>query len=117
MKESDVIALVAWFVLMPIFGIVGYVYDISWLLYVFGGFMLLTYIFFLITGALACLGTILLVLSWVIGYYVTSSFWIGLLLGSCITASVLSITLIAVLCFSGISTISRWLKGNKGDDY
>ena len=111
MKAIEIIGVIVWLVLMPILGIVGYLKDISWLLYVFGGIITLTELCFLITGALRCLGSILLILSFVIGYGITKSFWIGMLLGSCITASILSIGLIIIMCFSGMATITNWIKG------
>ena len=110
MKAIDIIGVIVWLIIMPILGIVGYMNDISWLLYVFGGIITLTELFFLFTGALRCLGSILLIISVIIGYSITKSFLIGMLLGSCITASVLSVGLIIIMCFSGVSTITGWLK-------
>ena len=111
MKAVEIIGVIVWLVLMPILGIVGFLKDISWLLYVFGGIITLTELCFLITGALRCLGSILLILSFVIGYSITKSFWIGMLLGSCITASILSVGMILIMCFSGMETITDWIKG------
>ena len=114
MKAIEIIGVIVWLVLMPIMGIVGYLYDISWLLYVFGGIITLTELCFLFTGALRCLGSVLLIISVIIGYSITKSLWIGMLLGSCITASILSVGLIIMMCFSGVSTITGWFK--KGGD-
>lgn len=110
MKTIEIIGVIVWLVLMPVLGIVGYVKDISWLLYVFGGIITITELCFLFTGTLRCLGSVLLILSFIIGYSITNSFWVGLLLGSCITASVLSIGLIIIMCFSGVSAITGFLK-------
>lgn len=116
MKGYEIFGVAIWLVLMPILGIVGYFYDISWLLYVFGGIIALTEVIFLFTGALRCFGSILLIVSCAIGYSITKSFWIGLLLGSCITAAFLSVGLVVVLCFSGMSTITSFLKRDKTND-
>lgn len=62
MKAIEIIGVIVWLVLMPILGIVGYLKDISWLLYVFGGIITLTELCFLIR-AQRCLGSILLILS------------------------------------------------------
>ena len=110
MKTIEIIGVIVWLVLMPVLGIVGYINDISWLLYVFGGIITLTELCFLFTGALRCFGSVLLILSFIIGYGITKSFWIGMLLGSCITASILSIGLLIMMCFSGVSTITGFLK-------
>lgn len=110
MKAIEIIGVIVWLVLMPILGIVGYMNDISWLLYVFGGIITLTELCFLFTGALRCFGSVLLVISCIIGYSITKSLWIGMLLGSCITASILSIGLIILMCFSGVSTVTGWIK-------
>ena len=58
--KSEYLFVAVWLVLLPIMGIIGYVYDISWLFYIIGGLIALTEIFFLFTGALRCLGSILL---------------------------------------------------------
>lgn len=110
MKAIEIIGVIVWLVLMPVLGIVGYINDISWLLYVFGGIITLTELCFLFTGSLRCFGSVLLILSFIIGYGITKSFWIGMLLGSCITASILSIGLLIMMCFSGVSTITGFLK-------
>ena len=110
MKAIEIIGVIVWLVLMPVLGIVGYVYDISWLLYVFGGIITLTELCLLFAGALRCLGSVLLVISCIIGYSITKSLWIGMLLGSCITASIISTGLIILMCFSGVSTITGWIK-------
>ena len=113
MKAIDILGVVIWLVLLPILGIVGYMKDIMWLFYLSGGIILLTNIIFLFTGALRCFGSILLVLSCIIGYSIAHSLWTGLMLGACITSGFLSILLVLVLCFSGVSTISSWFKGPK----
>lgn len=109
-SKSEYIFVAVWLVLLPIIGIVGYIYDFLWIFYIIGGLIALTEIFFLFTGALRCLGSLLLVLSCIIGYSITNSLWIGLLLGSCITASILSIGLIVIMCFSGLTTLTEWFK-------
>lgn len=108
--KSEYLFVAVWLVLLPIIGIIGYLYDVSWLFYIVGGLIALTELFFLFAGALRCLGSILLIASCIIGYSITNSFWIGLLLGSCITASILSIGLIVIMCFTGLTTITEWLK-------
>lgn len=108
--NSDFLFVGIWIVLLPIIGIIGYVCDLSWLFYIIGGIVTLTEIFLLFTGALRCLGSVLLIISCVIGYSITNSLWIGMLLGSCVTASVLSIGLVVFMCFSGVSTITGWFK-------
>lgn len=115
MKAIEIIGVIVWLVLMPVLGIVGYMNDISWLLYVFGGIITLTELCFLFTGALRCFGSVLLVISCIIGYSITKSLWIGMLLGSCITASILSIGLIILMCFSGVSTVTGWIKKDGRD--
>ena len=108
--NSEYLFVAVWLVLLPFIGIIGYIYDVSWLFYIIGGLITLTELIFLFTGALRCLGSILLILSFVIGYSITNSFWIGILLGSCITASVLSIGFVVLMCFSGISAITGFFK-------
>ena len=110
MKAIEIIGVIVWLVIIPVLGIVGYMYDISWLLYVFGGIIILTELCFLFTSALRCFGSVLLVISCIIGYSITKSLWIGMLLGSCITASILSVGLIIMMCFSGVSAITGLLK-------
>ena len=108
--KSEYLFVAVWLVLLPIMGIIGYVYDISWLFYIIGGLIALTEIFFLFTGALRCLGSILLIVSCIIGYSITKGWWTGLLLGSCITASILSIGIIVIMCITGMTTITEWFK-------
>ena len=115
MKDAGIIeylGVFVWLVLMPILGIVGYMYDISWLFFICGGIMLLTNAAFLFLGALRCLGSVLLVISCVVGYYITKSLWMGMLLGPCITSAFLSVGMIILICFSGISTITGLFKNN-----
>ena len=109
--KSEYLFVAVWLVLLPFIGIVGYFYDVPWLFYIIGGLITLTELFFLFTGALRCLGSILLIISCIIGYCITNSLWIGLLLGSCITGSILSVGIIIIMCFSGIATITDWVKG------
>ena len=59
--KSEYLFVTVWIVLLPYIGIVGYVYDVSWLFYIIGGLITLTELFFLFTGALRCLGSILLI--------------------------------------------------------
>lgn len=114
--KSEYLFVAVWIVLLPYIGIVGYVYDVSWLFYIIGGLITLTELFFLFTGALRCLGSILLIISCIIGYCITNSLWPGLLLGSCITASILSVGIFIILCFSGIATITDWIKGKRNQN-
>lgn len=114
--NSEYIFVGIWLVLLPIIGIIGYVYDITWLFYIIGGIITLTEIFFLFTGALRCFGSILLIISCVIGYSITRSIWTGLLLGSCITGSVLSIGITIFACFTGLATITNWFKKDGGTE-
>ena len=108
--RSEYLFVAVWLVLLPIIGIICYVYELSWIFYIIGGIITLTEIVFLFTGALRCLGSILLIVSCIIGYSITKSLLIGLLLGSCITASILSIGLIVMMCFTGMTTITEWFK-------
>jgi hypothetical protein len=106
----EYIGVFIWLVLLPVFGIVGYIYDISWLFYVCGGIMLLSNAAFLFFGALRCLGAVLLILACIIGYYLTHSLWMGMLLGSCITSAILSVGMIVLMCFSGFSAVTGLFK-------
>lgn len=113
---SEYLFVVIWLVVLPFVGIIGYVYDVSWLFYIIGGLITLTEVFFLFTGALRCLGSVMLIVSCIIGYSITKSFWIGLMLGSCISASVLSIIIIAIMCFSGLAAITNLFKKKQEDE-
>lgn len=108
--KSEYFFVVIWLALLPIIGIIGYVYDISWLFYAIGGIITLTEIVFLFVGALRCFGSILLIMSCVIGYSITRSFWIGLMLGSCIMPSILVIGYLIIVCISGLATITGLFK-------
>ena len=113
MKEAgfiEYIGVFIWLILMPILGIVGYIYDIPWLFYICGGIMLLSNSAFLFLGALRCLGVVLLVLACIIGYYITKSFWMGMLLGPCITSAIISVGMIILVLFTGVSTVTELFK-------
>lgn len=58
--NSDYVFVGILLVLLPIAGIIGYIYDWSWLFYIVGGLITLMEIIFLFTGALRCLGSVLL---------------------------------------------------------
>jgi len=107
---SEYLFVGIWLELLPFVGIIGYMFDVSWLFYIVGGLITLAEIIFLFTGALRCLGSVLLIASCVIGYSITKSLWVGLMLGSCITGSVLSILFIIIMCSSGMATITKLFK-------
>ena len=106
----DYLIVGLWLVLLPFMGIFGYVYDVLWLFYIAGGLITLTEIVFLFVGALRCFGSIMLIVSCIIGYSITKSLWVGLMLGACITASILSVLFIIIMCFSGLATITNLFK-------
>lgn len=110
--NSDYVFVGILLVLLPIAGIMGYIYDWSWLFYIVGGLITLMEIIFLFTGALRCLGSVLLIISCGLGYFITQSVVTGLLLGSCVTASLLSIGLAILICSTGFSTITNLFKKN-----
>ncbi len=115
MKDAgfiEYLGVFVWLVLMPILGIVGYLYDISWLFYICGGIMLLTNAAFLFLGALRCFGVVLLVISCIVGYYIANTLGMGMLLGPCITSAILGIGMIILISFSGISTIKGLFNNN-----
>jgi len=112
--RSEYIFIFVLLMLVPVIGIIAYVYNILWLFYILGGAISLVEFFFLFTGALRCLGSVLLIISFIIGYCVTQSLLIGLLLGSCITASILSIGLEIIMGVFGGQSITGWF-GKKID--
>lgn len=115
MKDArfiDYLVVFVWLILIPILGIVGYLYDISWLFYICGAVMLLTNAAFLFLGALRCFGVVLLAISCIVGYYITNTLGMGMLLGPCITSTILGVGIIFLICLSGISTIKGLFDNN-----
>ena len=110
MGKGDALFLLIEFLILPIAGIVGYFAQIPWLLYIAGGLTTLMSIFLLFTGAFRCLGSVLLVISVAIGYYLTESILEGLLLGSCITTFLL-VGLFSL--FTGIPAIGLFRKDDE----
>lgn len=109
MKWYEFIFLIVW-VLIPIFGIVGYYNDITWLFYAAGILSLVIAGALLYFGEMGCLTVAFLLVSLAIGYYITSTIWNGLLLGSCILFTVIYAFMIIIMCFSGVSTIKGFFK-------
>ena len=93
-QKSEYLFVGIWLEIMPLLGIIGYICDILWLFYIIGGIIALTEVFFLFTGALRCVGSVLLIVSCVIGYSLTKSLLHGILLGSCITGTLLGVLFI-----------------------
>jgi hypothetical protein len=108
-QKSEYIFVGVWLELLPLLGIIAYLCDISWLFYTIGGIVALTEVVFLFTGALRCLGPVLLIVSCVIGYSLTKSLLYGVLLGSCITGTLLGVLFIKDLFSqsSGCSTTTE----------
>ena len=109
MKWYEVLFLIVW-IIIPIFGIVGYYNDIMWLFYAAGILSLVIAGALLYFGELGCFTTVFLLVSLAIGYFVTGTIWNGLLLGSCILFSVIYVFMIIMMCFSGVSTVMGFFK-------
>lgn len=108
-------------ILLAILGIVGYANEIWWLFYLAGGIATVFDVLALISGELRCLGTIVTVAFWFYGYQLTSSFWDGLMLGSCMSTVVMVVASFAFMLFStglsaaisGLTSVIDWIKNSK----
>lgn len=109
MKWYEFLFLIVW-VLIPIFGIVGYYNNITWLFYAAGVLSLAIAGALLYFGEMGCFTVAFLLVSLAIGYFVTGTIWNGLLLGSCMLFSAIYVIMIIVMCFSGVSTVVGFFK-------
>ena len=108
-------------ILFAILGLVGYANQIWWLFYFAGGFVAIFDVLALISGGLRCLGSIVTIAFWCYGYKLTSSFWDGLILGSCMsTLIMIAATFILMVISAGFETavselasVINWIKNKK----
>lgn len=109
MNKGDVFFLMVW-MFIPFLGIFGYYSGITWLFYTTGIITLLLASTLLLFGKLGCFTILYLVVSCVIGYFLTGTIWNGLILGSCFMLSLVYVFFILVMGFSGVSTVMGFFK-------